>query len=123
MAASLSIEWMRYLMVVLIGVVGALYWQLNELREDAERRVVRAVSHHVNNGLNIVMNREHLDPKVREQIVDEQLLRCFWAIQTILPALNVSLPELLHIKRHSHPTEWTKPDIEQLKRTQPPTVQ
>ena len=37
LAASLSIEWMRYLMVVLIGVVGALFWQLNEVREEAER--------------------------------------------------------------------------------------
>ena len=50
LAASLRIEWMRYLVVVLIGVVGALFWQLNEVREEAERRVVRAVSHHLNNG-------------------------------------------------------------------------
>jgi len=122
LAASLGIEWMRYLVVVLIGVVGALFWQLNEVREEAERRVVRAVSHHVNNGLSIVMNRRHLDPNAREQIVDEQLLRCAWAIQTILPALNVGLPELLHLRRHSPPAEWTQPDIEQLRRQQPPTV-
>jgi hypothetical protein len=122
LAASLDIEWMRYLVVVLIGVVGALFWQLNEVREEAERRVVRAVSHHVNNGLSIVMNRRHLDPNAREQIVDEQLLRCAWAIQTILPALSVGLPELLHIRRHSPPTEWAQPDIEQLRRQQPPTV-
>jgi hypothetical protein len=122
LAASLGIEWMRYLMVVLIGVVGALFWQLNEVREEAERRVVRAVSHHLNNSLNIVINRQHLDPNAREQIVDEQLLRCVWAIQTILPALNVGLPELLNIKRHSHPTEWTQPDLERLRREQPPTV-
>ena len=122
LAASLGIEWMRYLVVVLIGVVGALFWQLNEVREEAERRVVRAVSHHLNNGLSIVMNRRHLDPNAREQIVDDQLRRCAWAIQTILPALNVSLPQLLSIKRHSHPTEWTQPDIEQLRLQQPPTV-
>jgi hypothetical protein len=122
LTASLGIEWMRYVVVVLIGVVGALFWQLNEVREEAERLVVRAVSHHLNNSLSIVMNRQHLDPNAREQIVDEQLLRCVWAVQTILPALNVSLPELLHIKRHSHPTEWTRPDIEQLRRQQPPTV-
>jgi hypothetical protein len=122
LAASLGIEWMRYVVVVLIGIVGALFWQLNEVREEAERLVVRAVSHHVNNSLSIVMNRQHLEPNAREQIVDEQLLRCVWAIQTILPALNVGLPELLHIKRHSHPTEWTRPDIEQLRRQQPPTV-
>jgi hypothetical protein len=122
LAASLSIEWMRYLVVVLIGVIAALFWQLNEVREEAERRVVRAVSHHLNNGLSIVMNRQHLDSSVREQIVDEQLLRCVWAIQTILPALNVGLPELLKMKRRSHPTEWTQPDLEQLKQQRPPTV-
>jgi len=122
LAASLGIEWMRYLLVVLIGVVGALFWQLNEVREEAEKRVVRAVSHHVNNSLSIVINRQHLDPNAREQIVDEQLLRCVWAIQTILPALNVGLPELLNIKRHPHPSEWAQPDIEQLRRQQPPTV-
>ncbi|HTJ86025.1 MAG TPA: hypothetical protein VL349_02095 [Terriglobales bacterium] len=122
LAASLGIEWMRYLVVVLIGVVGALFWQVNEVRDEAERRVVRAMSHHLNNGLSIVMNRQHLDPNAREQIVDEQVLRCIWAIQTILPALNIGLPELLNIKRHSHPTEWTQPDIEQLKRQQGSTI-
>ena len=122
LAASLNIEWMRYVMVVLIGVVGALFWQLNEVREEAERRVVRAVSHHLNNSLSIVMNRQHLDPRAREQIVDEQLLRCVWALHTILPALNVGVPELLNIKRRSHPTEWTQPDIEQLRRQPPPIV-
>jgi hypothetical protein len=122
LAASLGIEWMRYLVVVLIGVVGALFWQVNEVREEAERRVVRAMSHHLNNSLNIVMNRRYLDPKAREQIVDDQVLRCVWAMQTILPSLNVGLPELLHIKRSSHPTEWTIPDIEQLRRQQPPNV-
>ena len=122
LAASLGIEWMRYLVVVLIGVVGALFWQLNEVREEAERRVVRAVSHHLNNSLSVLLNRRHLDPNAREEIVDEQLLRCVWAVQTILPALNVGLPELLNIKSHSHPTEWTQLDIEQLRRQQPPTV-
>ena len=111
LAASLSVDWMRYLVVVLIGVVGALFWQVNEVREEAERRVVRAMSHHLNNGLNIVMNRRHLDPNAREQIVDDQVLRCVWAIQTILPALNLGLPQLLNIKRHPHPTEWTEPDL------------
>src|SRR6516165_1084318 len=122
LAASLNIEWMRYLVVVLIGVVAALFWQLNEVREEAERSVVRAVSHHLNNSLNIVMNRQHLDPIAREQIIDEQLLRCVWAIETILPALKVGLPELLNIKRHPHPTEWTQPDLQQLRRQHPPTV-
>ena len=122
LAASLDIEWMRYLVVVLIGVVGALFWQLNEVREEAERAVVRAVSHHLNNSLSIVMNRQHLDPHAREQIVDEQLLRCVWAVETILPALNVRLPQLLSIKPHSDPTEWLQPSIEQLRRHQPPTV-
>ena len=122
LAASLGIEWMRYLVVVLIGVVGALFWQLNEVREEAARGVVRAVSHHLNNSLSIVMNRQHLDPNAREQIVDEQLLRCVWAIETILPALNVRLPQLLSIKPRSHPTEWTQPSSEQLKRHQPPMV-
>jgi hypothetical protein len=75
LAASLGIEWMRYVMVVLIGVVGALFWQLNEVREEAERRVVRAVSHHLNNSLSIVLNRQHLDPNAREQIIDDQLRR------------------------------------------------
>jgi len=122
LAASLGIEWMRYLVVVLIGVAGALFWQLNEVREEAERRVVRAVSHHLNNSLSIVLNRQHLEPNAREQIIDDQLLRCVWAVQTILPALNVGLPELLNIKRYSHPTEWRQPDIEQVRRQQPPTV-
>jgi len=122
LAATLGIEWMRYLLVVLIGVVAALFWQLNEVREDAERRVVRAMSHHLNNSLSIVMNRQHLDPTAREQIVDEQLLRCVWAIENILPALKVGLPELLSIKRHNHPTEWTQPDVEQLRRRHSPTV-
>jgi len=122
LAASLDIEWMRYLMVVLIGVAGALFWQVNEIREESEKRVIRAMSHHLNNSLNVVMNRRHLDPSAREQIVDEQVLRCVWAIQTILPSLSVGLPELLNIKRSSHPTEWTTPDIEQLKRTASSTV-
>ena len=122
LAASLNIEWMRYFVVVLIGVVAALFWQVNEVREEAEKRVVRAMSHHLNNSLNIVMNRRHLDPDAREKIVDGQVLRCVWAIQTILPALNVGLPELLNIKRHSHPTEWSEPDFEQLRRQQPPIV-
>jgi len=122
LAASLGIEWMRYLVVVLIGIVGALFWQLNEVREESEKRVVRAVSHHLNNSLSIVLNRRHLDPNAREQIIDDQLRRCVWAVQTILPALNVGLPELLNIKRHPHPTEWIQPDIEQLRRQQPPTV-
>jgi hypothetical protein len=122
LASSLSIEWMRYLTVVLIGIVGALFWQLNEVREEAERRVVRAVSHHMNNSLSIVMNRQHLDPTRREQIVDEQLLRCVWAVQTILPSLNVGVRELLSPKRRTHPTEWTTPNIEELRRQQPPMV-
>ena len=122
LAASLNIEWMRYLMVVLIGVVGALFWQVNEIREESERRVIRAMSHHLNNSLNVVMNRRHLDPSAREQIVDEQVLRCVWAIQTILPSLSVGLPELLNIKRTSHPTEWTVPDIEHLKKQASATV-
>jgi hypothetical protein len=123
LAASLGIEWMRYLVVVLIGVVGALFWQINEVREHAEKQVVRAISHHLNNSLSILMNRRHLDPNAREQIVDEQVLRCVWAIETILPALNIGLPELLNIKRHSHPTEWTQPDITELRRQHLPTVQ
>jgi hypothetical protein len=122
LAASLSVEWMRYLLVDLIGMVGALFWQLNEVREQAERRVVRAMSHHLNNSLNIVMNRRHLDPNAREQIVDEQLQPCVWAIETILPALNVGLPELLNLKRHSHPTEWTQPVQGPLPQHQPPIV-
>ena len=122
LAASLNVEWMRYFVVILIGIVAALFWQVNEVREEAERRVVRAMSHHLNNSLNIVMNRRHLDPNAREKIVDEQVLRCVWAIQTILPALNVSLPELLNIRRHSHPTEWSEPDIEHLRQQQPPPI-
>jgi|SRR3954467_3027947 hypothetical protein len=122
LAASLSVDWMRYLVVVLIGVVGALFWQVNEVREEAERRVVRAMSHHLNNGLNIVMNRRHLDPNAREQIVDDQVLRCVWAIQTILPALNLGLPQLLNIKRHPHPTEWTEPDLAQFRKQQRTSV-
>jgi hypothetical protein len=122
LAASLDIEWMRYLMVVLIGVVAALFWQVNEIREESEKRVIRAMSHHLNNSLNVVMNRRHLDPSAREQIVDEQVLRCVWAIQTILPSLSVGLPELLNIKRTSHPTEWTVPDIEHLRKQASSTV-
>jgi len=50
------------------------------------------------------------------------VLRCVWAIQTILPSLSVGLPELLNIKRPSHPTEWTVPNIEQLKKKASATV-
>lgn len=117
MAASLDVEWMRYLVVVLIGVVGALFWQMNEIREEAERRVVRAMSHHLNNSLNVVMNRRHLPQDAREQIVDEQVLRCVWAIQTILPSLNIGLSELLSVKKSPMP-DWTVPDVEQLRRRQ-----
>ena len=117
LAASLDVEWMRYLVVVLIGVVGALFWQMNEIREEAERRVVRAMSHHLNNSLNVVMNRRHLPQDAREQIVDEQVLRCVWAIQTILPSLNIGLSELLSVKKSPMP-DWTVPDVEQLKRRQ-----
>ena len=116
LAASLSIDWMRYFMVVLIGVVGALFWQVNEVREEAERRVVRAMCHHLNNSLDVVMNRRFLDPHEREQIIDDQVLRCVWTIKTILPSLNVGVSELLNIKRPSHPTDWTLPDIEELRR-------
>jgi hypothetical protein len=122
LAASLSIEWMRYLVVVLIGVVAALFWQVNEIREESERRVVRAMSHHLNNSLNIVMNRRHLPQDARERIVDEQVLRCVWAIQTILPSLNIRLSELLRRKRPSPSPDWAVPDVEQLMRHQPPTV-
>ncbi|HEX7893224.1 MAG TPA: hypothetical protein VF447_03465 [Terriglobales bacterium] len=117
LAASLDVEWMRYLVVVLIGIVGALFWQLNEIREEAERRVIRAMSHHLNNSLNVVMNRRHLPQDAREQIVDEQVLRCVWAIQTILPSLNIGLSELLSVKK-SPLQDWTVPDIEQLRRRQ-----
>ena len=119
-AASLDVEWMRYVMVVLIGVVAALVWQVNEIREEAERRVVRAMSHHLNNSLNIVMNRRHLPQDAREQIVDEQVLRCVWAIQTILPSLSVGLSELL--KRPSSPADWAVPSAEELKRPGTATV-
>ena len=122
LAASLSIEWMRYALVVLIGVVGALFWQLNEIREEAERHVVRAVSHHLNNSLTVTMNRRYLDPNIREQIVDEELQRCAWVIQTILPALKVGLPELLHITRHRHPSQWAQTDTEKWWQQQPPSV-
>jgi hypothetical protein len=123
LAASLSIEWMRYLLVVLIGVVAALFWQVNEIREEAERRVIRAMSHHLNNSLNIVMNRRHLPQEAREQIVDEQVLRCVWAIQTILPSLNLGLPELLNFKRSSRPkSDWEMPDIQDLRRQQSLTI-
>jgi hypothetical protein len=123
LAASLSIEWMRYLLVVLIGVVAALFWQVNEIREEAERRVIRAMSHHLNNSLNIVMNRRHLPLEAREQIVDEQVLRCVWAIQTILPSLSIGLPELLNFKRTPRPNfDWEMSDIQDLRRHQPPVV-
>jgi len=123
LAASLSIEWIRYVMVVLIGVAGALFWQVNEIREEAERRVIRAMSHHLNNSLNIVMNRRHLPQEAREQIVDEQVLRCVWAIQTILPSLNIGLPELLKFKGTSRSSpDWEMPDIQNLKRQQATTV-
>jgi hypothetical protein len=122
LAASLSIEWMRYLVVVLIGVVAALFWQVNEIREESERRVVRAMSHHLNNSLNVVMNRRHLPQDARERIVDEQVLRCVWAIQTFLPSLNIRLSELLRGKRPSPSPDWAVPDVEQLMRHQPPTV-
>jgi len=121
LASSLSIEWMRYLMVVLIGVVGALFWQVNEVREEAEKHVVRAVSHHLNNSLTVTMNRRYLDPDTREQIVDEELQRCAWVIQTILPSLKVGLLELLNIKRHSYPGRWAQPE-EKWWQQQPPTV-
>ena len=35
LAASLNIEWMRYLMVVLIGIAGALFWQIGKRRKSA----------------------------------------------------------------------------------------
>jgi hypothetical protein len=123
LAASLSIEWMRYLLVALIGVVAALFWQVNEIREEAERRVIRAMSHHLNNSLNVVMNRRHLPQEAREQIVDEQVLRCVWAIQTILPSLNIGLPELLKFRGNSPPqADWEMPDIQDLRRQQSLTV-
>ena len=71
LAASLSVEWMRYLLVVLIGVVAALFWQVNEIREEAERRVIRAMSHHLNNGLNIDLNSvvmgQYLTPNLPQE--------------------------------------------------------
>jgi hypothetical protein len=122
LASSLSIEWMRYLMVVLIGVVGALFWQVNEVREEAEKHVIRAVSHHLNNSLTVTMNRRYLDPDNREQIVDEELQRCAWVIQTILPRLKVGLPELLNIRRHSDSNEWAQVNTDKWWQQQPPTV-
>jgi len=119
LAASLGVQWMRYLLVVLIGVVAALFYQVNEIREESERRVVRAMSHHLNNSLNVVMNRRHLPQDAREQIVDEQVLRCVWAIQTILPSLSCGLLELLSVKRYSSNSDWTVPNVEQLKSSLP----
>jgi hypothetical protein len=113
---------MRYLTVVLIGVVGALFWQVNEVREEAEKHVIRAVSHHLNNSLTVTMNRRYLDPDTREQIVDEELQRCAWVIQTILPRLKVRLPELLSIRRHSDSNEWAEVNTEKWWQQQPPTV-
>jgi len=122
LAASLNIEWMRYVVVVLIGLVAALFWQVNEIRQESEKRVVRAMSHHLNNSLNIVMNRRHLPQDAREQIVDEQVLRCVWAIQTILPSLTSGLSELLSKTSSSRSPDWVTPDIEQLRRYHQPTV-
>ena len=122
LASSLNIEWMRYLMVVLIGVVGALFWQVNEVREEAEKHVVRVVSHHLNNSLTVTLNRRYLDPDTREQIVDEELLRCLWVTQTILPALKFGLSELLNSNRSPGPNQWARPDIEKWRQEQSPTV-
>ena len=122
LAASLDVQWMRYLLVALIGVVAALFYQVNEIREESERRVVRAMSHHLNNSLNVVMNRRHLPQDAREQIVDEQVLRCVWAIQTILPSLNCGLSGLLGVKSSSSSSNWAVPDVEQLRSSQVPTV-
>jgi hypothetical protein len=126
LAATLSIEWMRYLLVVLIGVVAAFFWQLNEAREEAERQVIRVISHHLNNSLGIMMNRQFLDPNAREQIVDDQLRRCVWAIETILPALKLRLPDLLKIGRHRDQAEWNPEWMESNDESlghPPPTVQ
>ena len=122
LASSLSIEWMRYLLVVLIGVAGALFWQVNEIRGETEKHVIRAVSHHLNNSLTVTMNRRYLDPNTREQIVDEELQRCAWVIHTILPRLKVGLPELLNIKRHAGASQWPQVDNEKWWQEQPPTV-
>lgn len=122
LASSLNIEWMRYVVVVLIGILGALYWQLNEIREEAAKHVVRVVTHHLNNSLTVTLNRQYLDPSTREQIVDEELLRCLWVTQTILPALRFGLPELLNANRHPDPNEWSRPDIEKWRREQKHTV-
>jgi hypothetical protein len=122
LASSLSIEWMRYLLVVLFGVAGALFWQVNEVREEAEKHVIRAVSHHLNNSLTVTMNRRYLDPNNREQIVDEELQRCAWVIHTILPRLRVGLPELLNIRRHPREGQWTQIDADKWWQEQPPTV-
>jgi hypothetical protein len=113
---------MHYVLVVLIGVAGALFWQANEIREEAEKHVIRAVSHHLNNSLTVTMNRRYLDPINREQIVDEELQRCAWVIQTILPRLKVGLPELLNIGRHADDSQWTQIYTEKWWQEQPPTV-
>lgn len=113
---------MRYLLVVLIGVAAALFWQVNEVRDDAERHVIRAVSHHLNNSLTVTMNRRYLDPANREQIVDEELQRCAWVIHTILPRLKVGLPDLLNIRRNPEPDHWTDTNTEKWWQEQPPTV-
>src|SRR5579872_7427963 len=123
LASSLGIEWMRYLMVVLIGVVAALFWQMNEIRGEAERHVVRVVSHHLNNSLTVTLNRRYLDPNTREQIVDEELLRCLWVIQTILPTLKFGLPALFNSNWQPDPNEWARPDICKWRQEQRPTVQ
>jgi hypothetical protein len=122
LASTLSIEWMRYVLVVLIGVAGALFWQVNEIRGEAEKHVIRAVSHHLNNSLTVTMNRRYLDPNNREQIVDEELQRCAWVIQTILPRLRVGLPELLNLRRHSDASQWAQTETEKWWQEQPPTV-
>jgi hypothetical protein len=122
LASTLSIEWMRYVLVVLIGVAGALFWQVNEIRGEAEKHVIRAVSHHLNNSLTVTMNRRYLDPHNREQIVDEELQRCAWVIQTILPRLRVGLPELLNLRRHSDASQWAQTETEKWWQEQPPTV-
>lgn len=123
LASSLSIEWMRYVLVVLIGVAAALLWQVNEIRGEAEKHIIRSVSHHLNNSLTVTMNRRYLDPDTREQIVDEELQRCAWVIHTILPRLKVGLPELLNIRRDPDANQWTQIYSEKWWQEQPPTVQ
>jgi hypothetical protein len=76
---------------VLIG--GMAHWLVRELRYQAEIRRIRLeaaelISHEICNSLQVLMQRDYVDPTDRDQCVNEAIERIRTAVREILPSFS-----------------------------------